>query len=672
MPIRNYHSHCPLDCPDTCALEIQVQNGRVSKISGADNGHPNTNGFICSKVRRFDRRLYHPDRLLYPMRRSGPRGKGEFERISWDEALSEIVEQFRRISSQYGGEAIFPFHYGGSNGYLTDEFIDDYFFARLGASRCQKTLCAAPSTAVAAAMYGKMPGVAFESYPQAQFILIWGANPKISNIHLMPYLKVAKRRGAFIAVVDQVNHFSGAEIDLHLPVLPGGDLPLALAMIQYWREHEHLDHHFLDHYCRNTEPLLEAAREWPLEKAAAASGVSAEHIRQLAEQYAHASPAVLRCGWGVERNRRSVPALTAILAMPALLGKFGLPGGGYTMSNSGAVSLDVEALFGPLNWNSRTLNQTRLGDYLGGSLDPPVKALFVYNCNPAVTVPDQNKVLAGLRREDLFTVVFEQVMTDTARFADILLPAATFLEHYDLRRGYGSYMIGGIRPVVSARGEARSNPAVFAELGRRMGWDDLAFRIEEDALIEDAVAALRFRGDVPDDLHLLKQGRTVALRFQGSGPVLFKTVFPRTEDGKVNLFPEKLTGLTFDWQAPDPTYPLALISPSHKGMITSTLGEFNCLNLSVTIHPEDARTRNIPEWASVRVFNELGEVHCHAHISRSIRPGVVMMPKGAWRKASINKKTSTALCPDWVEPVSGGACFNDARVEIELLPATGE
>src|SRR5215510_4924437 len=404
MPTQTIHTICTMDCPDTCGLEVTVNEGKIQSIRGTQD-YSTTNRFICDKIARFDRRVYHEDRLLYPLRRNGRKGAGAFVRISWDEAIAEITTRFQSIIQQWGGEAILPYHYGGSNGLLGDTFLDDFYFATLGASRMAKTLCAAPSTEVATGMYGKMPGVAFEDYPQAKCIIIWGANPKATNIHLVPLLRQAKKNGAFIAVVNPVQTFSAQEIDLHLPVFPGADLPVALAMIRLWKQAGHLDLAFLRQHADGLEPLLQQAEAWPVERAAAAARVARQDVRTLAQVYASVTPAVIRSGWGLERNRNGGQALAAILAMPALLGKFGVRGGGYTRSNSGAAQLDTGKIFGPVRWQTRIINQTQLGAMLTEQLSPPIKGLFVYNCNAAVTAPDQNTVLRGLAREDLFTVV---------------------------------------------------------------------------------------------------------------------------------------------------------------------------------------------------------------------------------------------------------------------------
>lgn len=664
MTTHIVHTTCTMDCPDTCGLEVTVMDGAIQRIRGTHD-HPTTDGFICDKVSRFSRRVYHDDRLLFPMRRVGHKGEGQFVRISWNEAIGEITTRFKSIAQQWGGEAILPYHYGGSNGLLGDNFMDDLYFATLGASRMAKTLCAAPSTAVTRDMYGRMPGVAFEDYVHAKCIIVWGANPKASNIHLVPLLRQAKKNGAFIASVNPVQIFSSQEINLHLPVFPGADLPVALAMIRLWKEEKRFDLQFLQEYADGLEQLLAQADQWTVERAAQEARIDPQAIRTLARVYAESNPALIRSGWGIERNRNGGQALAAILAIPALLGKFGVRGGGYTMSNSGAAQLDPAHVFGPFSWQTRIINQTQLGAILTGDLNPPIKGLFVYNCNAAVTAPDQNTVLRGLAREDLFTVVSEQVMTDTAKYADILLPAVTFLEQREIKRAYGSYVVGGVQPVIAPRGEAKANEEVFALLGRAMGWQHEPFSWDTDTCMQKVAATLKLDRQAAD-LSTWKAGKGQQYDFPGPTPVQFRTVSPRTPDRKIHLTPPALGKTPFRYQpVQSEQFPLALISPSNSKMITSILGEFNYPELWLTIHPQDANARHISNGDTVRVFNALGEVVCRAKVDNGVRPGVVAMPKGAWRKSSRNGLTSTALCPSHVNEVGGGACFNDARVEVE-------
>jgi anaerobic selenocysteine-containing dehydrogenase len=664
-----------MDCPDSCALDVIVAEGKIARIQAAPaeiSAHPNIQGFICDKIGKFDRRVYHDTRILYPQRRIGAKGEARFERISWDEAISTIVEEFRAIIARWGAEAILPYHYDGSNGLLSHDFLDAYLFAKLGASRLARTLCAAPATAVAMGMYGKMPGVAFQDYPAARAILVWGANPKYSNIHLVPYLRQAKKNGAFVAVIDPIRNFSSAEIDLHLPVYPGADLPVALAMIRQWDEAGRLDRAFLSRHADGLEPLLASASEWPVERAAAEARVPARGIEELARVFAAASPAVIRVGWGIERNRNGGQALAAVMAIPALLGKFGVRGGGYTLSNSGAAKLDVAKLFGadspPARWATRELNMSQLGRLLTDGLAPPVRSLFIYDCNPAATAPDQNAILRGLAREDLFTVVHEQVMTDTARYADILLPAATFLEQHEIKRSYGSYIIGGVQPAIDACGEARPNEWVFARLARALGFTDEPFGWDTATCMRKVAGALSLCGQPCDPAPALNGG-VQGYPFPGGGPVQFGSVQPLTPDRKAHLTPPALGPAPYQYlPVIHDSFPLALVSASNNKMISSTLGEFNYPELWLTINPADAAARGISERDEVRVFNDLGEVRCRARISDRMRDGVCGLPKGAWRNSSRNGQTATALCPQHVSEVGGGACFNDARVQVERVP----
>jgi anaerobic selenocysteine-containing dehydrogenase len=667
MSSETLATSCVLDCPDTCSLDVTVKDGVIAKIDAAlDSGNPVTNDFICSKVRHFAKRVYHEDRLLHPMRRVGAKGSGAFTPISWDDAIEEVASHLGAIRDEHGGEAILPYYYGGSNGFMTDELVDSIFFARLGASRLGKTICAAPTTAVAEDMYGKMAGVAFPDYVDAEAILIWGANPKASNIHLIPYLREAKNRGAFIAVVDPVRQLSKDLVDLHLPVFPGADLPLALGMIDHWSKEGKLDRGFIEQHALGLEPLLKAASSWPLEKAAAEAGVDEVKLRELADRFASASRALLRCGWGLERNQNGGQAVAAVMAIPALLGKFGQRGCGFTLSNSGAGRMDDSQIWDRTSWNTRVINMTELSIVLNKPPDPPIRGLFVFNCNPVATVPDQNGIIEGLSRDDLFTVVSEQVMTDTARYADIVLPATTFLEHRELKLSYGNYVVGATEPVIEPRGEARTNLALFQALGRAMGFKDEAFRWSEDETREKVIAAIRLNGK-PVSAEPLRAGKFHGYDFDGPVPIQFENVFPDTPGGKIQLTPGCLGERPYHYDPVRSEFPLALISPATSKTVSSTLGEFNLPELRVTLHPRDAEQRGIRSGDRVRVFNELGEVMCHARVDEHVRTGVVHIPKGAWMKSSLNQRVSTALTPTHVNVVGGGACFNDARVEVERM-----
>ena len=656
---------CPLDCPDSCSLVATVQNGKLTALDGT-RGNPVTDGYICAKVRRFPERVYGPDRLLYPMIRKGPKGLALFERASWDDALDRIAERMRSAREQFGGESVLPYSYGGSNGLLTQDTSDATLFRRLGASRLARTVCAAPTGAANLAMYGKMPSVSYEDFPEARCILLWGANPSASGIHLVPYIREAQRRGAKLIVVDPRLTPLAKQADVHLAVRPGTDLPVALALHRYLFEEGRADTAFLSQHADGAERLRERAREWTFERAAAEAGIEAAALRRAAEMYADAKPALVRCGYGQERNRNGGSASMAILALPAVAGKFGVRGGGYMMSNSASWGI-TRTWIGAPEPDTRVVNMNHLGRALLDYADPPVKVLFVYNSNAAVTTPAQQQVLKGLSREDLFTVVFDQVMTDTARYADVLLPATTFVEGYDIARGYGPLSLRLGRPVVEPVGEARSNADVFGALTRRL---DLAIDGDPEGELEEMLDVLgKLPGTIGDDL---RECGAATPPFEGK-PVQFVNVRPLTSDGRIHLFPEAL-----DRQAPmglygyqpdpaTPEFPLALISPSSERSITSMLAELPRPEVRLLMNPTDAEFRDLKDGDSVRVFNALGEVRCHLQVGGWVRAGTGSLPKGLWRKHTANGFSSTTLVPDTLTDLGGGACFNDARVDVRAV-----
>ncbi|RPI48089.1 MAG: molybdopterin oxidoreductase family protein, partial [Acidobacteria bacterium] len=456
---------CPLDCPDSCSLAVTVSKGRIIKIDGS-SANPPTAGYICAKVRRFGDRVYGDARLAHPAVRIGAKGQARFARATWDEAIELIASRLIDVRDKWGGEAILPFSYGGSNGLLTHDTLDAVLFRRFGTSRLARTVCAAPTGVAAQMMYGKMPSVTYEDYPDARLIVLWGVNPSTSGIHLVPYVRQARKRGARLIVVDPRATPLARQADLHLAPKPGSDVAIALAIHRHLFEEGLADERFIAEHTKGADRLRERAEPWTFRRAAESSGVPEAALQRLAEDYAAASPALIRCGWGVERNRNGGNAAMAILALPAIAGKFGVRGGGYSMSNSAAWNISRPWL-GP-EPTTRVVNMNRLGRALTEYDDPPVKALFVYNCNPLATMPDQPRVLQGLARDDLFTIVFDQVMTDTAAFADVVLPATTFLEGYDFAKGYGPLSLQLVRPVIDVVGESRSNPEVFGELARRL------------------------------------------------------------------------------------------------------------------------------------------------------------------------------------------------------------
>jgi anaerobic selenocysteine-containing dehydrogenase len=668
-------SACPLDCPDTCSLEVTIENGRVTKLDGSHT-NPVTDGYICTKVRRFPQHLYGRDRLLTPLQRVGAKGEGRFAPISWEKALDLVADRLAEVRRRAGGEAILPLSYGGSNGLLTQGTTDHRLFWRLGASELLHTVCAAPTGAAATGLYGKMPGVAYEDFPLAQLVVVWGVNPWASGIHQVPLIQAARRNGARLVVVDPRRTQLAKQADLHLAVRPGTDLPVALSLIHWFFANGHADLTFLARHATGVDELGRRAAAWSFERAAAEAGVEAADLLRLAELYRDASPALLRTGWGLERNRNGGSAVAAVLALPAVAGKFGVRAGGYTLSNSGAWKFDSRAAAQAEPPRVRAINMNQVGAALAGEVPPtadgrhtPIELLFVYNCNPLATLPNQEAVRRGLAREDLFTVVFEQVATDTVAWADVVLPATTFLEHHELRRGYGAYVLQQSRPAIPPVGEARANYRVFADLCQRLGLDQPGDVSDPetlaDALLEATGQGARLREELARD--------GIARPSCGPRPVQFVDCFPRTADGKIHLCPPHLdreAPLGLYGYAPDPrtaATPLALVSPATSQTISSSLGQLRREQVPLEMHPEDAAARGLVDGARIRVWNALGEVHCRLRITPDLARGVVCLPKGLWSHNTDNGNTANALAPDTLTDLAGGACFNDARVEVAAL-----
>ncbi len=662
-----HHTACTLDCPDSCSLEVEVEDGRVTKVRAAppEVAHPLTSGFICSKVGRISRHLYGEDRLLHPAVRTGARGGSDFRRVSWDEALNLIVERMLEAKTTFGAESVLPLSYGGSNGLLTQDTADAILFRRFGASQLARTVCAAPSTAAALGLYGKMAGVALEDYEHAHLAIVWGANPSSTGIHLVPILRAARARGGKLVVVDPRRTPLAKQADLHLQPRPGTDLCLALALHRELFRRGEADLEFLAEHATGVDELRRRAEPWTFERAAKVTGIPASDIARCYEWYNTSSPAVIRCGWGVERNRNGGSAVAAILALPAVAGKFKVRAGGYTMSN-GAAFRDV-------GWRepspgTRIVNMNHVGrvltdrDAISG---PPVQVLFVYNANPLATLPNQELVRRGLERDDLFTVVFDQVMTDTAAYADLVLPATTFLEHDDLAMGYGAMVLHDTRPVAQPVGEARSNLRVFGELADRLG-----LLREDDPRSEAEWRQAVLGGE--RERQLADEG--LVLPETGRRPIQFVDVFPHTADRKVHFCPpsletESARGLyAFHPEPANGRYPLALISPSVPQTVSSTFGQLRPGQVPLEMHPDDAAGRGLGAGKPrVRVFNEYGEVRCRVRLNPDLKPGVVLLPKGVWAKSTESGTNACALAPDTLTDIGAGACFNDARVQVEAL-----
>jgi anaerobic selenocysteine-containing dehydrogenase len=489
MPVSR-RSVCALDCPDTCALVLQIDDsGRATKIAG-DRDHPVTRGFLCGKVAQYLEREYHPDRLLYPLRRTGAKGAGQFERIGWDDALDEIAERLTRVSASSGTEAILPYSYAGTMGLLNGSGMDRRFFHRLGASRLDRTICATTGGTALTLSQGAKLGMGPEQFAKSKLIIAWGANILGNNVHLWPFIVEARRQGAKFYVIDPFRNRTGKTADKHFAIHPGSDLALALGLIHViLREHLE-DQSYIAECSKGFAEVADLAKTFPPDRVAHLTGLAAGDIEELAREYATTHPAAIRVNYGVQRSERGGAAVRAIAALPVITGAWSREGGGLQLTTSGAFELNKAALerpdlqlLSPLGREARLVNMSLLGKALNELDSPRVEALVVYNSNPAAIAPHQSRVLAGLRRDDLFTVVLEQFQTDTADYADIVLPVTTFLEHTDLYLAYGHYYLQLARPALPAPGETRSNVQIFRALASKMGFEDACFSDSEDDML---------------------------------------------------------------------------------------------------------------------------------------------------------------------------------------------
>ena len=631
-------SACPLDCPDRCSLTVEVEDDEVKAIRG-DHRWAFTQGYICAKVAGFGQRVHGPERIRHPMIRTA----AGFRQATWTEAMDLVEARFREIIETDGPEAIMPVWYGGSNGLITGGGVDQRLWNRMGFTRCLRTLCAANTGAGAKAVYGNMAGSDLLDIDESNLVIVWGMNPSASGIHLLPLLKRLKDRGGSVVVVDPRATPLARGAALHLPVLPGTDVPLALSLMHVAFTEGLADEAFLAEHCEGVAELRAEAMAWTPARAAEVCGVPAADIQRLARLYAAATPAMIRCGWGPERNRNGTDSVRAVLMLPAVFGKLGLRGGGYALSTSAGYGMDSARWQG--GSSARAINLSQLGRALEETVEPPIRATWIYNCNPAATVPDQQRVVAELSRPDRFVVVHEQVWTDTCELADVVLPATTFLEHKELSKSYSGYVLQWSEPVIPPVGESRSNHDVLQELGARLGSPD---PISEEDLAEQMVATS------PHDLDWarLREERALAL------PRPVQMVDTRPE-GKICLAPPPL-------HRPPPVdadLPLILISPATAKAISSTMYETE-RGVPLAMHPEDAAARELSEGDPIRIFNPRGEVRTTLHLDPNLRTGVVSLPKGLWRRATANGWTSNALISDHVDATGGGACYNDARVEV--------
>lgn len=670
-------SVCPLDCPDTCALLVTVEDGRAIALRGHPE-HPVTRGFLCAKVARYLERQYSSQRVLYPQRRAGAKGEGRFTRISWDEALGEVAERLAAISSRYGPEAILPYSYAGTMGLLNGAGMDRRFFHRLGASRLDRTICSSAGTAALNAVYGFRYGTEPEQFRDARLILAWGANIRACNAHLWPFIVEARSRGARFYTIDPVRNRTGEAADRHYFVQPGSDAALALGLMHVIVAEGLHDTDYVACHTTGFEALRRRLQDYTPARVARLTGLPADDIAALAREYATTQPSVIRASYGVQRGERGALAVRAMALLPVLTGAWRRRGGGFLLSPSGAFHLNRPALeraglqhASPLGREARLVNMVQLGQALTQLKDPPIQALVVYNSNPAAVAPRQRLVLEGLGREDLFTVVLDQFQTDTADWADILLPATTFLEHTDLYYSYGHYYLQLARPVVGPLGEAKSNVEIFRLLARRMGFTETCFGDSDD----DMIRALL------DSSHPFVRGITLE-ELEEKGFVrlrLPEPFLPFAEDGfgtpsgKVDL-----EAAVWDYAPPvesrlgeaarEGRCRLELISLKSDAGLNSTFGyrpEVEAETALLWLHPEDAAARGIRSGDLVRVFNDRGSCRLEARVAPVTAPGVAATRAVRWNKRSPDRVNINQVTSDRLTDEGGGATFYSCLVEVE-------
>jgi anaerobic selenocysteine-containing dehydrogenase len=697
------HSVCALDCPDCCSLLVTVENGRGTKLRG-DPAHPVTRGFLCGKVAQYLEHEYSPGRLLDPQRRVGAKGEGRFERISWDEALDAIALRLKAIAAEFGPEAILPYSYAGTMGLLNGEGMDRRFFHRLGASRLDRTICSSAGEAGLTEALGLRYGTEPEQFRHSRLIIAWGANILGTNVHLWPFVMEARRKGAKLYTIDPRRNRTGAAADKHFFINPGSDTALALAMMHVIAGENLHDADYVARHTEGFEELRRRVREWTPQRAAELTGLGAEEIAGLAREYATTRPAVIRLNYGIQRSERGAMAVRAVALLPVLIGSWKEIGGGMQLSTSQAFHLNRAGLERAdleqqaLGREARLVNMTELGHALTTAGDPPVKALVVYNSNPAAIAPNQNAVLGGLRRTDLFTVVLEQFQNDTADYADYLLPVTTFLEHTDLYFAYGHYYLQLARPALPAPGEAKSNVEIFRLLAERMGFDDPCFRDTEDDMIRTLLDSPHpfVRGITLEEL---ERERFVRLRIPQ--PFLpFASGGFGAADGKCHLplagqpgasgaatprhgsteRPCVFHAATLDYTPPlesrhgDPAlrrkYPLELISPKNDDSMNSTFGHRDAVDVqTAALHlaATDAARLGIRTSDPVRVFNDRGSCVLLACVDDTVRPGVVCAPSVRWGKRSPEKRNVNALTSERLTDAGGGPTFYSCLVQVEPL-----
>lgn len=675
---------CPHDCPDTCSLITSVRAGVALKVSGNPQ-HPHTDGVLCTKVSRYTERTYHPERILSPLRRVGPKGSGQFAPVSWDKALDEIAARLQHIAARApdGAQAIVPYSYAGTMGLVQSESMATRFFNRLGASLLDRSICAAAGGEGLTHTLGGKLGMKLQFFAQSKLILIWGSNSISSNLHFWRYAQQAKRNGAKLICIDPRRSETAEKCHEHIALLPGTDAALALALMRELIVHDWLDHDYIERHTVGWTELRQRAMDWPLERAAEVCGVPGTQIAALAQDYGHCylrqEPASIRLNYGMQRVRGGGNAVRAIACLPALIGAWRYPAGGLLLSSSGSFAVDRNALQRPELLGShrpRTINMSTIGDDLlrpaSAAFGPAIEALLVYNSNPVAIAPDSRRVVQGFAREDLFTVVLEHFQTDTADYADFILPATTQLEHWDIHLSYGHTDVLLNRPAIAPLGQARPNTQIFRDLAARMGYTEACFRDDDETLCRSAFANL-------DYSVLLSEGFST---LPGPDAPFANGQFP-TPSGKCEFYSTTLaaSGLdglpdhlpNYEARGSSVRYPLAMISPPARHFLNSSFVNVTSLRTLevepvLEIAPPDALARSIATGDVVRVFNDRGSYVCKAQVSPRARVGVVNGLGVWWRKLGLNRTNVNELTSQRLTDLGRGPTFYDCLVQVERYP----
>ena len=673
---------CPHDCPDTCSWLVTVRNGRAVRIA-ADPTHPHTNGFLCVKVREYLSLVYHPDRILHPLKRVGAKGEGRFQRISWEEALDTIARRWTELCASHGPASILPYSYSGTLGVVHNESLDRRFFHRLGASELDRTICSSAGSAGIHYTLGARLGADPETIPQARLVIVWGANPASTHPHFIPLLQQARRIGAQVVLIDPRRTLTANHADWFLPIFPGTDSALALGMMHVLERDGLVDLSFVEQSTVGYPALRQRLARYPPHRVSAITRLPPADIERLAHLYGTTKPALIRLGYGPQRHQGGGMAHRTIACLPALTGQYGVTGGGLLFSTSDWAHFDTPALQRPdlRSRPARTINMVQLGRALLHA-DPSVRSLYVYNSNPAVVAPDQNQVLQGLRRDDLFTVVHEILPTDTTDYADIVLPATSQLERMDLHKAYGTLYLGLNQPAILPLGEARSNTEVFRLLARAMGFQEPCLHDSDEDLIRTALSG----GDPALQgitLESLRQTGWARLTVPAPAVPFADGRFP-TPSGKVELSSaamaaaglDPLPDSTPETESPagDPTisarFPLYLITPGAHHFLNSSLASIPKLvsaegQPTLLINPADAAARSIADMDRVEVSNDRGRCELSAAVSEDVPPGVVSTSTLWWNKLSGGGSGVNVLVGDGLTDMGGGPLFYNTMVEVQ-------